>query len=102
MHLKYCKLGQSTYFTALKPKYARVVFKAKTKMYIKANLKEKYGGNPFCHFSRRDAENFEYIFKCHDGLICPLNTHGITLESFADVTDARFLKRVDKYLIKYL
>ena len=33
MHLKYSKLGQSTYFTALKPKYARVIFKARTRMY---------------------------------------------------------------------
>ena len=39
MHLKYSKLGQPTYFTALKPKYARVIFKARTRMYdIKANF----------------------------------------------------------------
>ena len=33
MHLKYSKLGQANYFTALKPKYARVIFKARTRMY---------------------------------------------------------------------
>ena len=93
---------QSTYFTALMPKCARVICKARTRMYdIKANFKEKYDGNTFCPFCRRDAENFEHIFKCQDGLICPLNTHGTTLESFTDFTDARFLKRVGKYLRKY-
>ena len=41
MHLKYSKLGQATYFTALKPKYARVIFKARTRMYdIKTNFKK--------------------------------------------------------------
>ena len=91
MHLKYSKLGQSTYFTAFKPKYVRVIFKARTRMYdIKANFKEKYEGNTFCPFCRRDAESFEHIFECQDGLICPRNRHGITLESFTDFTDARF------------
>ena len=68
---------------------------------IKANVKEEHEGNTFCPFCRRDAESFEYIFKCHDGLTCPLNTHGITSEAFADVTDARFLKRVGKCFLKY-
>ena len=44
---------------------------------------------------------FEHIFKCQDGLVCPLNRHDITLESFVDFTDTRFLKRVGKYLIKF-
>ena len=104
MHLKYSKLGQSTYmhFTVLKPKYAGLIFQARTRVYdIKANVNEEYEGSTFCLFCRRDAESFEHICKCHDGLICLLNTHGITLESFADVTDARFLKRVGKYLLKY-
>ena len=102
MHLKYSKLGQATYFTALKPKYARVIFKARTRMYdIKTNFTEKYEGNTFCPFCRRNAESFEHIFKCQDGLICPLNTYDITLESFVDFSDTRFLKRVSKYLIKY-
>ena len=93
MHLKYSKLGQSTYFTALKPKYARVILKARTRMHdIKANFTEKYEGNTFCPFCRRDPKNFEHIFKCQDGLICPLNRHGTTLESFTDF---------GKYLIKY-
>ena len=51
MHLKYNKLGQSRYFTALKLKYARVIFKARTITYdIKANFTEKYEGNTFCPF----------------------------------------------------
>ena len=101
-HLKCSKLGQSTYFTALKPKYARVTFKARTRMYdIKANFKEKYKNNTFCPFCRRDAESFEHIFKCQDGLICALNRHGITLESFAEFTDVTVFKRIGKYLIKY-
>ena len=34
--------------------------------------------------------------------MCPLNRHGITLESFAaEFTDVRVLKIVAKYLIKY-
>ena len=54
MHLKYSKLGQSTYFTALKPKYARVIFKARTRMCdIKVNFTEQYEGNTFCPFCRK-------------------------------------------------
>ena len=68
---------------------------------IKTNFTEKYEGNTLCPFCRRDAESFEHIFKCQDGLICHLNRHDITLESFVDFTDTRFLKRVGKYLIKY-
>ena len=102
MHLKYSKLGQSTYLTALKAKYASVIFKARTRIYdIKRNFTEKYEGNTLCPFCRRDAKSFEYIFKCQDGLICPLNRHDITLASVVDFTDTRFLKRVGKYLIKY-
>ena len=102
MHLKYSKLGQSKLFTAVKPKYARVIFKARTRMYgFKANFKEKYENSTFCPFCRRDAESFEHIFKCEDGLICPLNRHCITLESFAEFTDVWVLKRIGKYLIKY-
>ena len=87
---------------ALKPKYARVIFKASTRMYdIKANFKERYEGDTFCPFCRSDAENFEHIVKCHNRFICLLNTHDITLESFAKFTDARFLKRVGKYLMKH-
>ena len=79
MHLKYSKLCQSTYFTALQPKYARVIFKAKTRMYgVKANFKENYESDTVSPFCRREAENFEHNFKCHDGLICPLNTHDTT------------------------
>ena len=102
MHLKYSKLGQTTYFTALKPKYAKVIFKARTRMYdIKTNFTEKYVGNTFCPFCRRNAESFEHIFKCQDGLICPLNTYDITLKSSIDFSDARFFKRVGMYFIKY-
>ena len=68
---------------------------------IKANFKEKYENNAFCPFCRRDAESFEHIFKCHDGLICPLNRRGITLESFAEFTDVSVLKRIGKYLVNY-
>ena len=68
---------------------------------IKANFKEKYEGDTFCPFCRRDAESFEHTFKCHDGMLCPLNTHDITLESFSEFTEARFLKRVGKYFLKY-
>ena len=65
---------------------------------IKAKFKEKYEGDTFCPFCRRDAENFEHIFKYYDGLLCPLDALGITLESFAEFAGARFLERVDKYL----
>ena len=68
---------------------------------IKANSNENYEGDTFCPFCRRGAENFEHIFKCHDGLLCTLNTHDIVLELISEFTDARFLKRVCKYLIKY-
>ena len=60
VHLKYSKLGQPTYFIALKPKYARVIFKARTRMYdIKANFKEKYEGNTFCPFCTENLTHFQ-------------------------------------------
>ena len=62
MHLKYSKLAQSTYFTALKPKYTRVIFKARTRMYdIKTNFTEKYEGNTLCPFCRVLRKNLAEI-----------------------------------------
>ena len=65
---------------------------------IKANFKEKHESDTFCPFYRRDAENFEHIFKCDDGLLCPPNKLDITFESFAEFTDARFTKELESIL----
>ena len=76
----------------------RAIFKQEQECMRLKQILKIYEGDTFFPFCKRDAENFEHIFKCHDGLLCPFNTHDNTMKSFAEFTDARFLKELASIL----
>ena len=48
-HLKFDKLNESSYLTALSPQTARIIFKARLCIsYIKVNFKDKYSPDLSC------------------------------------------------------
>ena len=59
------KYFQSKYLTSLPPLLARLIFKARLRMYdVKNNFKVKYGfdlNSPFC---REEAETLQHILQC--------------------------------------
>ena len=102
-HLKYEKFVQASYLTCLSPQIARMIFRARLKMYdIKVNFKRMYRENTLCPFCRYCEETFEHIFHCPEGLSCPL---GIRFTHQDDLTDnpgdSVLMLKVGKYLLKY-
>ena len=102
-HLKYEKFVQASYLTCLSPQIARMIFRARLKMYdIKVNFKRMYKENTLCPFCRYSEETFEHIFHCPEGLSCPL---GIRFTHQDDITDNPgdlvLMLKVGKYLLKY-
>ena len=68
-HLKYESFVRASYLTKLDPNIARVIFKARTRMFdIKVNYKRKYKFNLDCSFCKYYDETFDHIFKCNSGL----------------------------------
>ena len=56
---------QSEYLTSLPPVLARLVFKARLRMYdVKDNFKIKYGFDLNCPFCRKEAETLQQILQC--------------------------------------
>ena len=56
---------QSKYLTPLPPLLARLVFKARLRMYdVKNNFKVKYGFDLNCPFCRKEAEILQHILQC--------------------------------------
>ena len=68
-HLKYESFVRASYLKKLDPSIARVIFKARTRMFdIKVNYKRKYKFSvdyPFCKYY---DETFDHIFKCNSGV----------------------------------
>ena len=59
------KYFQSKYLTSLPPLLARLVFKARLRMYdVKKNVKVKYGFDLNCPFCRKEAETLQHILQC--------------------------------------
>ena len=59
------KYLQSEYLTSLPPLLARLVSKAKLRMYdVKDNFKIKHGFDLNCFFCRKEAETLQHILKC--------------------------------------
>ena len=68
-HLKYESFVRASYLKKLDPNIARVIFKARTRMFdIKVNYKRKYKFNVDCPFCKYYDETFDHIFKCNSGL----------------------------------
>ena len=64
-NLCFDKYLQSEYLTALPPLLARLVFKARLRMYgVKDNFKIKYGFDLNCPFCRKEAETLQHILQC--------------------------------------
>ena len=65
--LKICfeKYLQSEYLKSLPHLLARLVFKARSRMYdVKDNFKVKYGFDLNCPFCRKEAETLQHILLC--------------------------------------
>ena len=68
-HLKYESFVRASYLKKLDPNIARVIFKARTRMFdMKVNYKRKYKSNLDCPFCKYYDEAFDHIFKCNSGL----------------------------------
>ena len=102
-HLNYKKFCQQLYITECDPQIARVIFKARTRMFdVKANFKTKYQGILHCPFCKIDEESLEHIFACPDGLICKFgdNVPG-HLDNLISLKEIGSLQRLGWYLLKY-
>ena len=64
-HLSYDRLSQASYLIDLEPHIARMIFRARLRMYdIEVNFKKKYCKNTLCPFCQKCDETFEHIFQC--------------------------------------
>ena len=102
-HLKYEKFVQASYLTRLSPQIARMIFRARVKMYdIKVNFKRMCRENTLCPFCRYCEETFEHIFHCPEGLSCPLDIRFTHQDDLTDnACDSILMLKVGKYLLKY-
>ena len=83
-HLHYESFVGGEYKEKLQPNLARVIFKARTRMFdIKVNFKEKYHLNFLCPFYKREDETFDHLFACNSGVFCPTGIHSTHLTSFS-------------------
>ena len=93
------KLIEAPYLASLKPKIARMVFRARVCIYnIKENFKKKYDGTLSCPFCRQSPEQFEHIFKCNSGILCKKSLKGKTLYEFLTMKDMQKTKEIGKFL----
>ena len=73
----------SDYLLKLSPELARLVFKAKTRMFdIKSNYKRKYRSVLTCPFCMVQDETFDYLFACPHGIVVPNILQGVTFNSY--------------------
>ena len=71
-HITYKRFGTSDYLLKLSPELARLVFKAKTRMFdIKSNYKRKYRSVLTCPFCMVQDETFDHLFACPHGIAVP-------------------------------
>ena len=61
-HLKFDKLNESPYLTALSPQTARIIFKARLCVFdLKVNFKHKYSPDLSCAICKEGRETLEHI-----------------------------------------
>ena len=64
-HLKFDKLNESPYLTALPPQTARIIFKARLGIFhIKVDFKDKYSPDVGCAICKEERETLEHILQC--------------------------------------
>ena len=102
-HLTYSRLKTSKYLHELDPQHARVIFRAKVRIFdLKINFKNKYAQYLLCPFCRGDQETFEYVFSCSMGLWCNNSLKGMSLTSLSNEASIQSLRSIAQFLIKYL
>ena len=100
-HITYKHFGTSDYLLKLSPELARLVFKAKTRMFdIKSNYKKKYRSVLTCPFCMVQDETFDHLFTCQHGIVVPNILQGVTLASFSSL-DLKFIESLGKFLQRY-
>ena len=84
-------------------KQAKLVFKAKTGMLdIKANIKNKYANVLKCPLCLDSSEACSHSFICPSGLWFPKVLRGFTLESLNKPISVSILKKLGRFLERYL
>ena len=102
-HISYEHFQTCDYLTSLPPKQAKLIFKAKTGMLdIKVNFKNKYANVLKCPLCLGGSEAFSHIFVCPSGLWFPKVLRGFTLESLNKPTSLSTLKKLGRFLERYL
>ena len=101
-HLHYESFSTAEYIEKLQPNLARVIFKARTRMFdTKVNFKKKYHLNSWCPFCKREDETFDHLFGCNFGVSCPTNIQITHLTSLSAGKSLSELKKIGKFLCKY-
>ena len=98
-YLSYSKLCTKDYLKQLPPSFARVVFRAKTRMLdIKTNYKNKYCENLKCPFCCVLDESFDYISTCRFGIRVPKEIKHFRLQSYGSEVPLPVLERLGSFL----
>ena len=101
-HLKYESFVRASYLKKLDPNIARVIFKARTRMFdIKVNYKRKYKFNVDCPFCKYYDETFDHIFKCNSGLFRSRCLYATELVGFCSESSIPKVWKIGIFLEKY-
>ena len=100
--LRYNKFKSVDYLTKLDPEIARVLIKARLRMFeVKVNFKKKYNYKLNCPFCTDETETFDHIFQCPDGVLCPQSITCMTLEKLSREEDTDIFNTTTRFLLKY-
>ena len=82
--LRYNKFKSVDYLTKLDPPIARVLIKARLRVFeVKINFKKKFNYKLNCPFCIDETETFDHIFQHHDGVLCSQPLRSMTLEKLS-------------------
>ena len=99
-HPKY--KSRASYLKKLDPNIARVIFKARTRMFdIKVNYKRKYELNLDCPFCKYHDETFDHIFKSNSGLFRSRCLYATELVGFCCESSIPNVPNIGVFLEKY-
>ena len=103
IHLSYSKLCTKDYLKQLPPSFARVVFRAKTRMlHIKTNYKNKHRENLKCPFGCVLDKTFNHISTCRFGTRVPNEIKHFRLQSFGSEVPLPVYEKLGQFLERYL
>ena len=101
-HLKYESFVRARYLKKLDPNIARVIFKARTRMFdIKVHYKRKYKFNVDCPFSKYYDETFDHIFKFNSGLFRSRCLYATELVGFCSESSIPKVRKIGIFFEKY-